>query len=538
VSIPIVPRLALRRADAKLTIALAGTILAVDLLWGLLVGSTGHLAYGLVDLPAHLATCGIALLAAAAVTGRLPARFVAAALVASVAIDIDHVPGLFGSHLLSGASPRPHSHSLAIPAILLLVAGLKGGRTRQLALGAAFGIGAHLLRDLATGPGVPLLWPAWSGTIVVSYVGFAVALLLAAALSGAALLRSASVPTRVANPIVSQPGVLSALLAGALASCLIGPGSAAAVPRISMGAYISGSEEDPALIDAYGAEVGGSPVIVSSYRDWARPLIDTAQLDAAWARGAVPLVTWEPWVWNADGSFPLGAIAKGRYDAYVAEAAQAAAAWGNPILLRFAHEMNGGWYPWGTGKDGPTPTTYVKAWRHLVRVFRANGADNVKWVWTPYVRVGDRFPFARFYPGDRWVSWVGFDGLNGGAVFGWRSFAKIFTDSYRELVRITSRPIIVAETGSAEEGGLKAAWLSQGLRRAMPRFPHIRALVWWSVHDYRGDFSVGSSSPALDVLREVNAMPRYQSSRDLLLATPPRVGAPVRRENRRSPAAR
>ncbi len=87
----------LRRASVtRLSIALAGVILGLDLLWNLAEGSTGQLAYGLIDEPAHFATCAVGLLALAALGCRLQAQFVAAALVASVAIDIDHVPGYLG----------------------------------------------------------------------------------------------------------------------------------------------------------------------------------------------------------------------------------------------------------------------------------------------------------------------------------------------------------------------------------------------------------------------------------------------------------
>lgn len=391
-----------------LAVALVGVVLLLDLLRSMLEGSTGSLSYGLVDEPAHLATCAVALLALVAVR--------------------------------AAAARRPPSGS---------------GRFRVGAMTAV--------------------------TLVV--VG-------------------------------------------------LGASSAAASYPISMGAYLPGVEENPGLIDTYTAEVGTSPVIVSTYTDWTRPLVNPTYLNAVWSRGAVPLLSWEPWDWSDRSRvFRFRAIAKGRYDAYIEASARAVASWGNPILLRFAHEVNGRWYPWGAGLNGTTPRTYIAAWRHIVRIFRANGARNAKWVWTPYVRVGDRFPFVRFYPGDRWVDWVGLDGLNGGAVFGWRPFTKIFAASYRQLVAITSRPVILAEMGSTEDGGMKSAWVSTALGRGIPRFSHIRAIVWWSTQDPkgRGDFRVGSSPTALAAIREALATTRYESDRSLLLATPRRIGHLPRR---------
>ena len=143
-----------RPNDAELTVALVGAVLGLDLLWGLVMGSTGSPAYGLIDAPAHLATCAVALLAAAAVGGsRLSRRFVAAALLASVAIDFDHIPAYLGTHALTGNLPRPYTHSLLLVIALLAIGSATRRRDlRLLTLGVAFGVSAHLLRDLATGP--------------------------------------------------------------------------------------------------------------------------------------------------------------------------------------------------------------------------------------------------------------------------------------------------------------------------------------------------------------------------------------------------
>jgi inner membrane protein len=165
-----------------LATALVAVILAADLLWGLLEDSTGSIAYGLVDEPAHLATCALALLAAAAAGVQLSRRFVIAALVASMAIDLDHLPHYLGSHLLMGSAlPRPYTHSLLFALLLLgLGLGLRNG-ARQVCLGACFGVGAHLFRDLATGPGVSLFWPLSAGAVTIPYAVYAAALLVVAA---------------------------------------------------------------------------------------------------------------------------------------------------------------------------------------------------------------------------------------------------------------------------------------------------------------------------------------------------------------------
>lgn len=507
-----------RRSDATAAAALAGAVVALDLVWGLFVGSTGHLAYGLVDEPAHLATCAIALLALASLTTiHPPRRFVVAALIASVAIDVDHAPGILGSHALAGSLPRPYPHSLVFVSALIVVGCLSRRRdVSQISLGLALGVSAHLLRDLATGPGVPLLWPFGDGVSTMPYAVFA-------GLLGAGVLASLRGESRM-RPRLAGAVAVAVLVAIGAAVAAERPGTALAAPgpEVAVGVYIPGATEDPSLINAYESQVGRDPAIVSYYRDWTRPLIEPDVLEAVWSHDAVPMITWEPWNQHDESEYyPLSAIAAGRYDRFIGESARASAAWGQPILIRFAHEMNGSWYPWGRGRNGDTPAAYKAAWRHVVSVFRAEGAVNVKWVWTPYVLNGHRFPFRRYYPGDSWVDWAGLDGLNGGSVFGWRPFWQIFEDSYRQLVRLTPRPLILAEVASTEAGGHKAAWLSHALRRSLPRMPHIRAIVWWAdPTDRRGDFGIDSSPGALQALRAGIATARYAAGRESLLATP------------------
>ncbi len=277
------------------------------------------------------------------------------------------------------------------------------------------------------------------------------------------------------------------------------------------------ADRNPSLIDSFADRVGRRPVVVSSYKRWRLPPFVHSELEAVWARGALPLVTWEPWTLAGRG-FSLKEIADGRYDAYARRAARSAAAWGKPVLLRFAHEMNGTWYPWG--REDNTPRVYKAAWRHLVGIFRSAGADNVRWVWAPNVEGGGQYPFERFYPGNGWVDWVGLDGFNWAKRGEWQSFTDIFGSSYEALSRITSRPVIIAETGSSQTGGDKAAWVSSALRREIPRFARIRAVVWFSDIVGEVDFRVDSSPAALRAYRSGIASPRYALSRNRLLATP------------------
>lgn len=103
--------------------------------------------------------------------------------------------------------PRPYTHGFVTPLALLLVGAVAGGRARQVAFGAVFGVCAHLARDLATGPGIAPLWPLTDAPVKLPYAAFAVALLLAAAV---VFMRAA---TRAAPP-ASASGEPAPLAAG------------------------------------------------------------------------------------------------------------------------------------------------------------------------------------------------------------------------------------------------------------------------------------------------------------------------------------
>lgn len=495
-------------------LVLVGVVLGLDLGWALSGADTGSLFYGLVDEPAHLATCAVALLLLALCGARLSSTFLAAALIASVAIDLDHAPQHLGFDFLTSGTPRPYLHC-ALAVLVPLVAAALLPRWRSLLLGVAFGLAAHLARDLVTGPGVPLALPFADAAVRLPY------LLYAGALVAAALA------------CLGRPGIRLAAALAFLAMLVVpaaGGAPAAAAPptqpAVALGVYLPEVAQHPNRIDAFGRLVGRDPVIVSDYKQWDSIPFEPSELEAIWSRGAVPMITWEPLSYSGQ-SFPLRQIQRGRFDSYIRESARAAREWGHPILVRFAHEMNGDWYPWGRGVAGNNSYRFRAVWRRVVRLFREAGATNVQWVWTPNVNTGGELPFRDLYPGNRWVDWVGFDGFNWAQAGEWNSFTDIVDNTYEEIARISDRPMIVGETGSSDSGGDKAEWVTSALTREIPKLPRIRAVVWFDAR-FEGaaesggglDPRVSSSAEALRAFRAGIASPLYGLDRAEFLATP------------------
>jgi inner membrane protein len=124
---------------------------------------------GPLDEVAHLATAALGLLVLERFLD-LPRPFYVAALIASVAIDLDHIPLYLG--LLGNRDQRPVTHSLAT-VIVFVVAALASGRHRAVLAGAATGLVLHFARDIAEGPpGVRMLWPLQETAWAASYGWF------------------------------------------------------------------------------------------------------------------------------------------------------------------------------------------------------------------------------------------------------------------------------------------------------------------------------------------------------------------------------
>jgi beta-mannanase len=170
--------------------------------------------------------------------------------------------------------------------------------------------------------------------------------------------------------------------------------------------------------------------------------------------------------------------------------------------------MNATWYPWGGTVNGNRSEEYVAAWKHVVDIFRAEGAHNVTWVWSPHTVIQPEDPLLAletFYPGDEYVDWVALDGYNWGSIRpaeGWRSFNDIFTESYQRLTSLTQKPVMIAETSSTELGGQKNTWYQEAIEVSLKEtFPRIKAVVFFNLNK-ETDWRINSSPTALTQFRE------------------------------------
>jgi hypothetical protein len=280
----------------------------------------------------------------------------------------------------------------------------------------------------------------------------------------------------------------------------------------------------------YARDLGHKPAVSVSFTGFPYTAQEKVDLQRAVeqirANGQMMLLTLEP---------------MGGLSAVTPEAAQALAADlaefnndGVPVLVRFAHEMNGSWYPWSQ-----QPARYIEAFRTLAGEVHAQAPGSAM-MWAPnyaggYPFAGGQFEakpgtpefaaldtdsdgaltmsddsYAPYYPGDDAVDWVGMSLYHWGAKYPWGEnelpepgkFADQLTgnyngangddtllpDFYHVYGQDHGKPVAIPETaalfapgaGGEDELAIKEAWWGQLFDSATAaQFPHLKMINWF-----------------------------------------------------------
>jgi hypothetical protein len=287
-----------------------------------------------------------------------------------------------------------------------------------------------------------------------------------------------------------------------------------------MGAYVNpanvqslSATDHENLVVQFESMVGRKLDIEMWYYRWGTSFWNGAPL---WDvnHGRIPMIKY------GAGSMPsLDAIIKGYADPTLRTLARGIRGLGKQVLFCPLWEMNGNWMTWnGTHNNDPGtydgPLKYIKAWRHMHDVFLQEGATNAVWVWAPDkgdLPKEDWNHWLKYYPGDAYVDWVGFDGYNWGTAgttwsSTWTSFEDAFLPMYRDFA--WRKPIMIAETASAEAGGDKAQWMADVQAMIKARWPDVVAVTWFDSNK-ETDWRVDSSARSLAAYRTWVKDPYY-----------------------------
>lgn len=289
---------------------------------------------------------------------------------------------------------------------------------------------------------------------------------------------------------------------------------------------------DEGMLNRLATQVGKAPSSLEWFSGFDTDYT-ASQVQQAWSRGALPLITWEsmaldPTSGQASSQYTLSHIVNGDLDDYLYRYAGEIVQTGLPVVLRFDHEMNGNWYPWSAGMASynNTPAKYIAAWQHIWQIFNRVGANQYAiWMWAPS-RVDNLKPvsngkvtgqtnIADDYPGDQYVDWVGASTYLRTAGLG-PSYDATFGKTIAALKAVTTKPIYIAETAAIQADAtgdltsLKASWTSNAIAGFVAD-PQIVGFAWFNndksamqdngtqlLNDWRFD----SSAPVLDAFKQ------------------------------------
>ncbi|HET7324403.1 MAG TPA: glycosyl hydrolase [Halococcus sp.] len=238
-------------------------------------------------------------------------------------------------------------------------------------------------------------------------------------------------------------------------------------------AYSTWASQPPAVamvfVDAFVPDAAKKGIVEGVFTD-------------IWEAGSVPLVSWQPFLKRKQQTSETieREIAQGKYDDGIETWADLLTKWARPrgdktrgrrFYFRPAHEMNGDWFPWSAvdssrinatatasksaDTSGPnpaagTPKDYVEMWRRMHGIFSKTAMDetDIQWIWSPNVTEVGNIKTERYYPGDKYVDWVGLDGFNFGGTqwySGWDSPEVLYDPMMNRMRKLTSKPIALTE---------------------------------------------------------------------------------------------
>ncbi|KAL7747144.1 hypothetical protein RI367_007504 [Sorochytrium milnesiophthora] len=237
--------------------------------------------------------------------------------------------------------------------------------------------------------------------------------------------------------------------------------------------------------------------------------------------GAAFLLTVEPWTTSLD------AVDGAMLDSLLALLRRLVRQLNVCVLLRFAHEMNGSWYPWGR-----KPLQYVRCFRRVATAVK-QAMPQVVLVWSVNGGVGYPFsapirltanstddaramdtngdgwidhkddPYTPYWPGEEYVDWIGVDIYHFGdmdnacnAVAGKKQFATLMTGSpfrlYDMFAKRYNKPFAITETGASyypedktsrvSELDVKRSWWTQLTdTRIKATYPLLAMVCWFEI---------------------------------------------------------
>ena len=249
---------------------------------------------------------------------------------------------------------------------------------------------------------------------------------------------------------------------------------------ILTGAFL-GDTPSKETIKTFKQMYGKKPYYVLLFTDWEKYPPEIV-LQSILSEECCPVITWEPWYAKSKEGIPYQDIMSGKFDTYIDNFAQQLSGYKGPIYLRFAHEMNGNWYPWSSALIGHE--NYKALFKYVRDRFTSLGVTQVRWIFSiNWENVPQENDFTNAYPGDAYVDAIGLDGYNWGTTLEtsrWMNFREIFGPIYRTVSRVYDKTILITEFSSTSTGGNKSKWILNALSD-MKKMNNLKGFILFNV---------------------------------------------------------
>jgi hypothetical protein len=300
--------------------------------------------------------------------------------------------------------------------------------------------------------------------------------------------RAGSYPRRLEDFRMRRASLVAVVVMALLAAAA--PAQAVRPPVVpTRGALWGAFPNEPGGIPALQSRVGRRLAIVNRYVPW--DFSNWSSISDYLKTGHLPLVSW-----SAAPKTTASAIASGSQDAVITAAARALKHAGGRVFLRPFYEFD---QPPGHPRYIGTPSEVVAAWRRLANIFRAVGARNVRLVWCPMAADFHDGIAGAFYPGDRYVNWVGADGYNFPGKT-WRPFKDIFQRAYH-FTYIHAKRMMIAETASPAADPRTPRWMV-GAAKWIRHHTYVHAVSYFDSTSPKGfNFRVATNRATLAAFR-------------------------------------
>ena len=236
----------------------------------------------------------------------------------------------------------------------------------------------------------------------------------------------------------------------------------------------------PSGVAAFEALIGRKLALDEHYYGWTDVFPTVNETDDL-ANGRIPVVSWNCGVPNAQ-------INNGSQDALIARRAEAIAAYGGPIFLRYSWEMNLATHPgFRTICYDPntdlvnfylSPSEFVNAWQRIRQIFAAAGAGNVIWLFNPSGKGANP---VLYYPGDDEVDWIGLDDYDDANI----SFVETYATAYN-VFKEFNKPILIAETGA--QAAVQTSFFATAASDLAFQYPLVRGYMYFDAQGNNADW--------------------------------------------------